>query len=109
MAENTEISWCHHTFNPWSGCTKVSEACDICYAEVNYSVKMRGVKWGKFGNRIIKAESGWKEPLKWNRIAEAIGERRRVFCASLADVFEGPGAISTVANGTKCRYLTTDN
>lgn len=90
MAENTNIEWDHATFNPWSGCTKVSPACDICYAEVNYSVKMRGVKWGKYGNRIIASDSMWKQPLAWNRKAIAEGVRKRVFCASLADVFEGP-------------------
>jgi len=88
MATNSAIEWTHHTFNPWSGCTKVSEGCKFCYAETNYSVKMRGVKWGPHGNRVVKAESGWKEPLKWDRAAKAAGERHRVFCASLADVFE---------------------
>lgn len=33
MAENSKIEWCHHTFNPWIGCTKVSEGCAHCYAE----------------------------------------------------------------------------
>ena len=33
MAENSSIEWTHHTFNPWIGCTKVSAACDNCYAE----------------------------------------------------------------------------
>lgn len=89
MAENSKIEWTHHTFNPWSGCTKVSPACDHCYAEVNYSVKMRGVKWGKYGNRIVASDSMWNQPLIWNRKAEAEGVRKRVFCASLADVFEG--------------------
>jgi protein gp37 len=87
MAENSNIEWTNHTFNPWSGCTKVSPACDHCYAEVNYSVKMRGVKWGKYGNRIIASDSMWNQPLVWNRKAEAEGVRKRVFCASLADVF----------------------
>lgn len=84
-------------FNPWSGCSKISAGCANCYAAVNYSVKVRGVKWGPQGNRIVKAESGWKEPLKWDREAalgkavfDANGDRHRprVFCASLADVFE---------------------
>lgn len=105
MAE-TSIQWCDYTFNPWSGCTKVSSGCANCYAEVNYSVKMRGVKWGPQGNRIVKAESGWLDPLKWNKQAAKHEEdyerysiagfgpspgdpvRPRVFCASLADVFE---------------------
>ena len=88
MAENSAIEWTDYTLNPWSGCSKVSEGCKNCYAEVNYSVKMRGVKWGPKGNRIVMAESGWKKPLKWDCDAAKAGERRRVFCASLADVFE---------------------
>lgn len=89
MAE-TNIEWAHYTFNPWRGCTKVSTACDICYAET-LSKRNPGTLgvWGKYGTRAIAAESYWKLPVKWNREAEAAGERRRVFCASLADVFEG--------------------
>lgn len=64
MAENSAIEWTHHTFNPWRGCT------------------------GPNGARVVAAESQWKQPLKWDREAEKAGERRRVFCASLADVFE---------------------
>ena len=30
MAENTSIEWCDATFNPWTGCTKVSPGCDAC-------------------------------------------------------------------------------
>lgn len=45
--------------------------------------------WGPRGRRVVAAESYWQQPLKWNADAERAGERRRVFCASLADVFEG--------------------
>ncbi|GCD54290.1 phage Gp37/Gp68 family protein [Acetobacter pasteurianus] len=34
MAENSSIQWTDHTFNPWIGCTKISPACDNCYAEL---------------------------------------------------------------------------
>lgn len=88
MGATTEIQWAHHTFNPWRGCTKVHAGCTNCYAEANYSVKMHGVKWGPNGTRVRLSDAGWKEPLKWNRAAEKAGDRRRVFCASLADVFE---------------------
>jgi len=88
MAETTGISWCRSTFNPWRGCTKVNSGCTNCYAESNYSVKMHGVKWGPHGTRVRLSDAGWKQPLKWNREAEKAGERHRVFCASLADVFE---------------------
>ena len=88
MAESTNIAWCDHTFNPWSGCTKVSEACAHCYAENAYTIKARGIKWGPQGTRVRAADNGWKLPERWNRKAALDGVRRRVFCASLADVFE---------------------
>jgi protein gp37 len=58
MGENSKIEWCHHTFNPWRGCTKVSPACDMCYAET-MSKRNPGVLgiWGKYGTRSIAAES----------------------------------------------------
>lgn len=89
MGENTKIEWCAHTFNPWRGCTKVSAGCANCYAEQlsKRNPATLGI-WGDNGTRVVAAESYWKQPLKWNREAEKAGERRRVFCASLADVFE---------------------
>ncbi len=90
MAENSNIEWTHHTFNPWIGCTKVSSGCKNCYAEELMDARYQKTKWGPNGLRVIKAESGWKQPLKWDKLAAAAGERHRVFCASLADVFEGP-------------------
>lgn len=85
MAAQTEISWCDHTFNPWIGCTKVSAACDHCYAET-WGHRF-GVEWGNQPRRRT-SESNWHGPLKWDRAAKAAGVRRRVFCASLADIFD---------------------
>src|SRR4051794_38669367 len=89
MATETKIQWTHHTFNPWRGCQKVSPGCAHCYAE---QLSLRNPKvlgeWGPDGKRVIASESYWRLPLKWNRDAHKAGERRRVFCASLADVFE---------------------
>jgi protein gp37 len=89
MGEVTKIEWCHHTFNPWRGCTKVSAGCAHCYAETlsHRNPAVLG-EWGSNGTRVVAAESAWREPRKWDRAAKAAGERRRVFCASLADVFE---------------------
>ena len=96
----TAIQWTDHSFNPWRGCSKVAEGCRFCYAEKNVGVKLHGVKWGtekQGGTRVVAADSYWKDPHKWNRwavdpIASAAREdfprRLRVFCASLADVFE---------------------
>lgn len=76
-------------FNPWRGCTKVSPGCANCYAETlsKRNPAVLGI-WGDNGTRVVASESQWREPLKWEREAKAAGERHRVFCASLADVFE---------------------
>jgi protein gp37 len=88
MAENTAIEWADHTFNPWVGCTKVSPGCDHCYAEgwAKRAGKAAGVEWG--GERRRTSDDNWRKPLQWNAQAEREGRRFRVFCASLADVFD---------------------
>jgi protein gp37 len=86
--ENSKIEWTHHTWNPWIGCTKVSPGCHHCYAETLMDKRYGKVKWGLQGKRVRTSAAYWRQPYKWNREAEAAGERRRVFCASLADVFE---------------------
>ena len=88
MAENTKIEWATHTFNPWMGCTKVSPACDNCYAETLMDKRMGKVVWGAGQPRVRTGVKNWNLPLKWNREAERTGVRPRVFCASLADVFD---------------------
>lgn len=87
MGEHTEIAWCHSTFNPWIGCQRVAPGCEHCYAE-SFAKRTGKAKWGPQGTRVKTSEANWRKPLKWNREAEKAGERRRVFCASLADVFE---------------------
>jgi len=118
MAGNTKIEWADSTFNPWIGCTKVSPACYNCYAETLMDSRMHKVKWGAGQPRVRTGVKNWNLPLRWNREpfagcnecgwrgvpvkkAEynfrhcgACGHinlspvRRRVFCASLADVFD---------------------
>ena len=48
MAENSKIAWTTHTFNPWRGCSKVSEGVRNCYAETlsHRNPKVLGV-WGE--------------------------------------------------------------
>ncbi len=88
MAENTKIEWAHHTFNPWIGCTKVGPGCDHCYAEADFDKRRHVVTWGAGQPRKITADRTWAMPLRWNKDAERLGVRYRVFCASLADVFD---------------------
>jgi protein gp37 len=102
MAENSGIEWTDNTFNPWMGCTKVSPACKNCYAERDFDHRYQKVKWGPSGTRVVTSDANWRKPIKWNREAgegfatfthpteglQKTPYRARVFCASLADVFE---------------------
>lgn len=104
MAENSSIEWTDHTFNSWIGCTKVHAGCANCYAEADFDKRRGKAKWGPNGTRVATSPANWAKPLKWNRDAAChesfdcnAGDhsdacpqnvRPRVFCASLADVFE---------------------
>lgn len=92
MAEQSGISWTDATFNPWIGCTKVGPGCDNCYAEALMDKRWKRVTWGTGRPRLATSERNWKLPLLWEKEHEAFalahGRRRRVFCASLADVFD---------------------
>ncbi len=95
MSHSTKIEWCQnsngtpgYTFNPWRGCSKVSEACRFCYAERDRSVRLHGVKWGPTAERRFSAAATWAQPLAWDCKHRKAKTRGRVFCASLADVFE---------------------
>lgn len=87
MAENSAISWTRHTWNPWMGCTKISPACDGCYAEALMDKRYGKVQWGN-APRVRTGAHTWNDPLRWQRQAEKDGDRPFVFCASLADIFD---------------------
>lgn len=84
MAEQSAISWTDGTFNPWIGCTRVSPGCDHCYAARDNERRKWVSAWGAERRRT----KTWGDPLKWNRKAAETGYRPRIFCASLADVFD---------------------
>jgi len=88
MGENSKIEWTDHTFNPWIGCQKVSIGCDRCYAEAMMDRRYGKVQWGPHGERKRTSEQNWKGPLRWNKLARKTGTRLRVFCASLADIWD---------------------
>ncbi len=87
MGKNSDIEWTHHTFNPWWGCAKVSPACNNCYAEA-WAKRTGHAVWGSDSPRRFFTAAHWAEPLKWNADAGRRGVVERVFCASMADVFE---------------------
>lgn len=87
MAKNSSIEWTHHTFNPWWGCSKVSPACENCYAET-WAKRVGQSLWGEKAERRFFGEKHWADPIRWNQEAGQSRSRERVFCASMADVFE---------------------
>lgn len=97
MTANSKIEWTDHTFNPWVGCQKVSQACTSCYAESWARRTGQAGLWR--GERRRTSVANWREPLKWDRAAAeeekdtGVASTVRVFCASLADVFEDHPAI----------------
>jgi protein gp37 len=90
MTKHTKIEWADHTFNPWEGCQKVGPGCDHCYAETRNARFGGGtpVNWGPGAPRRRTSAANWRQPINWNTEAERTGTRPRVFCASLADVFD---------------------
>src|SRR5262252_3911442 len=95
MGDATKIEWCDSTFNPWIGCQHVSPGCDFCYAEAQNKFRKwtSGGEWGPHAVRRRTSAATWHKPHRWNADAPAFarthgGRRRRVFCASLADVFD---------------------
>lgn len=94
MSVNSNIEWTDSTFNPWEGCQKVGPGCDNCYAEARNARFGGGAapNWGPGAPRRRTSAANWQLPLRWERQAEAFkathGRRQRVFCASLADVFD---------------------
>lgn len=85
--KDSKINWTHHTFNPWWGCVRVSEGCVNCYAET-MSKRTGNDIWGVDKPRRFFGGKHWDEPFKWDVEAQRAGTRARVFCASMADVFE---------------------
>lgn len=116
MAAQTNIDWADSTFNGWIGCTKVSPACDNCYAAVATPSRTMSIEWGAGKPRHRTSAANWRQPLLWNANADEFRQcdvcgwrgirkprwavclhcnnglmqptRRRVFCSSLSDVFD---------------------
>lgn len=80
---NTKIEWTHHTVNFYWGCSKVSPACENCYAEALDKRYHGGVNW--HGQRMPRLEKAREECLKLERRAVKTGERILCFVESMGD------------------------
>ncbi|MHA4819452.1 DUF5131 family protein [Streptomyces aculeolatus] len=81
MAETSKIEWTDATWNPVTGCTKVSPGCDNCYAET-FAERWRGVPSHHF-------ENGFDVTLRPERLQQPESWRkpRRIFVNSMSDLF----------------------
>lgn len=81
MADRSSIEWTDATWNPVTGCTKISPGCDHCYAE-RFAERFRGVAAHPF-------EGGFDLTLRPERLAQPLSWRRprMVFVNSMSDLF----------------------
>lgn len=75
----SKIEWTDITWNPVSGCTKISEGCKNCYAEV-YASRLRGKS--KYRNRfdVTLHDDVLKDPIRWKNL-------NMIFVCSMGDLF----------------------
>ncbi|HEY1979295.1 MAG TPA: phage Gp37/Gp68 family protein [Xanthobacteraceae bacterium] len=81
MADSTLIEWTDSTWNPVTGCSKVTAGCDFCYAE-RFSERFRGVDGHPFENGfdLTLRPARLTQPLQWK-------QPRRIFVNSMSDLF----------------------
>ena len=81
MSRNSAIEWTNGTWNPVTGCTKVSAGCDHCYAE-RLSARFRGVPGHPFetGFDLTLRPARLEQPLHWRR-------PQLIFVNSMSDLF----------------------
>ncbi len=81
MADNTSIEWADRTWNPVTGCTKISRGCDNCYAE-RFSERFRGVPGHPFetGFDLMLRPERLEQPFTWCK-------PQMVFVNSMSDLF----------------------
>lgn len=81
MGDRSGIEWTDATWNPVTGCTKVSGGCDRCYAE-RFAERFRGVPGHPFerGFDLTLRPERLDQPLRWTR-------PRKIFVNSMSDLF----------------------
>lgn len=109
LSDTTKIQWADATWNPWIGCTKVSAGCAHCYAENTTRARVLRSQgretWGKGAQRSRTSEAYWRQPEKWDSVAQACGQRPRVF-PSLCDWLDDEVPVEWLADFLKLIYDT---
>jgi protein gp37 len=81
MGDKSAIEWTDATWNPITGCTKISAGCDNCYA-ARFAERWRGTPGHPFeaGFDLTLRPERLEQPLRWKR-------PRRIFVNSMSDLF----------------------
>ncbi len=81
MATNTPIEWTDSTWNPMTGCTKISPGCDHCYAE-RMALRLQAMGQANYvhGFKVTTHEHALALPLRWKK-------PQCVFVNSMSDIF----------------------
>ena len=81
MAEKSLIEWTESSWNPVTGCSKVSDGCLNCYAErLAKRLQKMGQKKYRNGFKVTCHEDSLEEPLRWKT-------ERMIFVCSMSDLF----------------------
>jgi protein gp37 len=97
MSDKTGIEWTDATWNPVTGCTKVSEGCDHCYAET-IAHRFAGTKAYPDGFAVTPRPERLEQPLRWKR-------PRRIFVNSMSDLFHKEVADEYIARAFAVMFL----
>jgi protein gp37 len=83
MAANTSIEWTEQTWNPTTGCSKISEGCKNCYAE-RMALRLKGIG-------VKSYENGFKLQLQPDRLVQPLNRAKPTiyFVNSMSDLFHG--------------------
>jgi protein gp37 len=82
MGQKTPIEWTETTWNPLTGCTKISPGCKLCYAErLSKRLKAMGQKNYRNGFTLTLHEQMLAAPLKWKK-------SQVIFVNSMSDLFQ---------------------
>lgn len=92
LSNNSEIEWTEATWNPTTGCTKISPGCKNCYAEkLSKRLKAMGVKKYKNNFKFTEQPDDLDLPLKWKKT-------KRIFVNSMSDLFHEEARMEYIGN-----------
>ena len=92
MANDSAIEWTEATWNPTTGCTKISQGCKNCYAAtLSKRLKAMGIKKYKNNFRFTQHEAEIELPLKWKK-------PKKIFVNSMSDLFHENAKMEFVAS-----------